>query len=170
MNQVGQFEKVSFNQFAKDMKKCFSEITNEQIKESYNSIELPKRSTKGSAGYDFKSPVEFSLRPCCTTKIPTGIRVKIDEGWFLACYPRSSLGFKYRCQLDNTVGIIDGDFYYSDGEGNIFIKMTNDSKDNSHVNINVGDKFMQGIFQPFGITYDDNAEGVRNGGIGSTGK
>lgn len=170
MNQVGRFEKVSFNQFSKDMKKCFNKITDTQIKESYDSIKLPVRSTKGSAGYDFVSPISFSLKPCCTIKIPTGIKVKIDDGWFLACYPRSSLGFKYRCQLDNTVGIIDSDFYYSDGEGNIFIKMTNDCKQNKNIEIKQGDKFMQGIFQSFGITYDDNADGIRNGGFGSTGK
>ena len=50
--------------------------------------------------------------------------------WVLKCYPRSGLGFKYRLQLNNTVGIIDSDYFYSDNEGHIFAKLTNDSNEN----------------------------------------
>ena len=50
--------------------------------------------------------------------------------WVLKCYPRSGLGFKYRLQLNNTVGIIDSDYFYSDNEGHIFSKITNDSNEN----------------------------------------
>ena len=96
--------------------------------------------------------------------------MKIDEGWVLSLYPRSGLGFKYRLQLDNTVGIIDGDYYYSDNEGHIFAKITNDSRNEKTVEIPAGTGFMQGIFTEFGITVDDEADGVRNGGFGSTTK
>lgn len=92
----------------------------------------------------------------------------MEEGWVLKVYPRSGLGFKYRLQLDNTVGVIDGDYYYSDNEGHIFLKMTNDGKERT-LTVNVWDRVAQGIFVPYGITYDDNATGVRNGGFGSTG-
>ena len=109
------------------------------------------------------------MKPGETVKVPTGIRCKIDEGWVLKCYPRSGLGFKYRLQLDNTVGIIDSDYYNSDNEGHIFIKVTNDSK-RPWKNLNVlrGDGFAQGIFVEYGITVDDETAGVRNGGFGST--
>ena len=92
----------------------------------------------------------------------------MEEGWVLKLYPRSGLGFKYRLQLNNTVGIIDSDYFNSDNEGHIMAKITNDSKENKVLQLKAGDGFMQGIFVQFGITVDDEAEGVRNGGFGST--
>ena len=103
-------------------------------------------------------------------KIPTGIRAYIEDGWVLKIYPRSGLGFKYRLQLNNTVGIIDSDYYNSDNEGHIFIKITNDSKEGKTVSIKKGEAFAQGIFLEYGITYDDDTEEIRNGGFGSTTK
>ena len=76
-------------------------ITVEEIQNFYNNIELPKRATIGSAGYDFKIPFEIKLNKDETFKIPTGVRVIIDSSWVLLLFPRSSLGFKYRMQLDN---------------------------------------------------------------------
>lgn len=92
----------------------------------------------------------------------------MDEGWVLKVYPRSGLGFKYRLQMNNTVGIIDSDYYYSDNEGHIFIKMTNDSNEGKTVEVSQGSGFAQGIFLEYGITVDDDTEGIRNGGFGST--
>lgn len=77
----------------------------------------------------------FSLAPGETIKIPTGIRVQMETGWVLQCYPRSGLGFKYRLQLNNTVGIIDSDYYFSDNEGHIFAKLTNDGKEQKTVEV-----------------------------------
>ena len=68
-------------------------------------------------------------------KVPTGIRAEMEEGWVLKCYPRSGLGFKFRLQLNNTVGIIDSDYFYSDNEGHIFAKLTNDSKEGKTVSL-----------------------------------
>lgn len=90
----------------------------------------------------------------------------MSEGWVLSIYPRSGLGFKYQAGLANTVGIIDSDFVYSDNEGHIFIKMVN--RGNDTFTVKAGDGFAQGIFTEFGITEDDAANGVRNGGFGST--
>ena len=134
----------------------------------YEDIKLPCRATSGSAGYDFFAPYDITLRPNETAKIPTGIRVRIDDGWVLSIYPRSGLGFKYRLQLNNTVGIIDSDYYRSDNEGHIFIKITNDTNEGKTVEIPAGTAFAQGIFTEYGITVDDEATGVRNGGMGST--
>ena len=175
---VAKFEKVSFEQFKKDFLDCFpltkydktdKELENE-IREIYDAIKLPKRGTTGSAGYDFFTPVKIELIPNETVKIPTGIRCRIDNDWVLKCYPRSGLGFKYRMQLNNTVGIIDSDYYGADNEGHIMAKITNDTNENRIVEIESGKGFMQGIFVEYGITEDDDTNGVRTGGFGHTDK
>ena len=116
---------------------------------------MPERATVGSAGYDFYSPLDFVLEPGQTIKIPTGIRAKIEDGWVLMIFPRSGLGFKFRIQLNNTVGIIDSDYYGSDNEGHIFIKITNDSNEGKTLSLKKGDGFAQGVFLPYGVTSDD---------------
>ena len=103
MNRVGQFEFVSYDQF----RSAYEQFPEEEVKEYYDNLYLPTRATKGSAGYDFKSPVSFCMTPGATITIPTGIRAKIEEGWFLMCLPRSGMGFKYQVALANTAGIID---------------------------------------------------------------
>ena len=169
MNRIAKFYKVSFEQFDKDFSKLFPEFSSDEINEIYDSIILPARATQGSAGYDFHSPVSFKLKPNETINIPTGIRVKMEEGWMLAIFPRSGLGFKYRLQLNNTVGVIDSDYAYSDNEGHIFVKLTNDSNEGKSVKIEAGDAVAQGVFMPYGITVDDDATAQREGGFGSTG-
>ena len=167
MQKVAKFYKVSFEQFAVSWQDTFGKSADRVL---YDALKLPVRATAGSAGYDFFSPVTFSLAPGETIKIPTGIRAEIAEGWVLQCYPRSGLGFKYRLQLNNTVGIIDSDYYFSDNEGHIFAKLTNDTNENKTVELGKGTGFMQGIFVEYGITVDDDATAVRNGGFGSTTK
>ena len=166
--RVAEFLKVSFEQFAEGYRDSFGECDEKLIREVYDSLKLPRRATRGSAGYDFFAPIDLSLEPGETVKIPTGIRVKIATDWVLKCYPRSGLGFKYRLRLNNTVGIIDSDYYMSDNEGHIFAKITNDSKEGKSVNIPAGTGFMQGIFVEYGITVDDEVTEARNGGFGST--
>lgn len=163
MKRIAKFEKVSLNQW----RQGYSGADSDSV---YDSIALPKRATSGSAGYDFFAPFDIELKAGETVKVPTGVRVKIADGWLLSLYPRSGLGFKFRLQLDNTVGIIDSDYYFSDNEGHIFAKLTNDSKEGRTVTIAAGTGFMQGIFTEYGITEDDDADGVRNGGFGSTTK
>ena len=170
MKRIAKFHKVSLEQFMKDVKGDFPHYTEEDIKDIYESIKLPRRATRGSAGYDFYSPFSFSMEPGTTMKVPTGIRCEMQEDWVLKLYPRSGLGFKYRLQLNNTVGIIDSDYFYSDNEGHIMAKITNDSKEGKTVELTSGTGFMQGIFLEYGITEDDDAQGVRNGGFGSTTK
>ena len=166
MERIAEFQKVSFEQFAVAMKDTFGET--EELERVYDEIVLPRRATAGSAGYDFRSTVSVSLAPGETVMIPTGIRVRIDGGWALLLFPRSGLGFRYRLQLNNTVGVIDSDYYDSDNEGHIFIKMTNDSNEGKTCVIERGMAFAQGIFLPFGITADDEVNEIRNGGFGST--
>lgn len=179
LNKVARFSKVSFNQFLNDYLDTYHEADESGInmglllntvKQVYDSIKLPKRMTRQSAGYDFFSPMDVKLKPGETIKIPTGIRCEIDPDWVLMMYPRSSLGFKYRLQLDNTVGVIDSDYYTAKNEGHIFLKLTNDSKTGKIVELQTGNGIAQGIFVQYGITLNDNAEEERTGGIGSTGK
>ena len=139
--RIAKFEKVSFEQFKGGYTDAIGEASDEQIREVYDSL-----------------------------KLPTGIRAKMEDNWVLQCYPRSGLGFKFRLQLNNTVGIIDSDYYYSDNEGHIFAKITNDTNEGKTVEIPAGTGFMQGIFMEYGITVDDEVEEIRNGGFGSTTK
>ena len=170
MKRVGRFHKVSEKRFLEDWKDTFGEVQEEEVQKIYGDIRLPQRATSGSAGYDFFSPVDFTLQPGETMKIPTGIRVEMEPNWVLKCYPRSGLGFKFRLQMNNTVGIIDSDYFYSDNEGHIFAKLTNDTNEERTVALKAGTGFMQGIFVEYGITFDDDVTDIRNGGLGSTTK
>ena len=154
-----KFEKISEEQYNKDLKEVCS----------YEDIAIPTRSTKHSAGYDFKSPIDFVLNPGESKKVPTGIKASMNEDEFLAIFVRSSMGFKYNIRLCNQVGIVDSDYYNNlDNEGHIFIKIQNEGTE--ALTINKGDRFAQGIFMNFLITDDDMSFGDRTGGMGSTGK
>ena len=153
-----KFEKVSREIFERDVPNG-----------NYDELVLPKRGTKCSAGYDFYSPISFTLMPGERKVIPTGIKVCMKEKEFLAIYVRSSLGFKFDIRMCNQVGIIDADYYdNSETNGHIFVCLKNEGT--KEVTINKGDRFVQGIFTPYLITDDDCATGIRKGGIGSTGK
>ena len=160
-----RFEKISLQQFQKDF---------HQTKAQYDDIRLPERATLNSAGYDFFAPYSFSLSPGHTIKIPTGVRAILDDDKFLMVVPRSSLGFRYRLRLDNTVGIIDADYAGSTNEGHIWIQITNEGNHYSQMTpsstllIRKGDAIAQGIILPYFKVEDDNATSVRDGGIGST--
>ena len=170
MQKIAKFHKVSYEQFEDAWIDTFGDISKEDLQIIYDGVKLPKRATAGSAGYDFYTPVSLIIEPGKTVKIPTGIRVEMEENWVLKCYPRSGLGFKFRLQLNNTVGIIDSDYFYSDNEGHIFAKVTNDTNENKLIELAEGTGFMQGIFVEYGVTIDDDATETRNGGFGSTTK
>jgi dUTP pyrophosphatase len=165
MKRIARFEHVSDKQFTEGWMDTFG--TNIPVP---SLPPLPRRATAGSAGYDFFLPCPLRLVPGETAKIPTGVRCYMEEGWVLQLYPRSGLGFSYRLQLNNTVGIIDSDYYDSDNEGHIFIKITNDSNEGKILDLPSGSAFAQGLFVQFGITEDDCVDTVRNGGLGSTSK
>lgn len=169
MLKIAKFEFVSQERFIEDYCSIFGG-EEQAARQAYGKLQLPRRATSGSAGYDFFSPVSFCLAPGEQIMLPTGIRVRMQNGWVLQCFPRSGLGFKFRLQLNNTVGIIDSDYYGSDNEGHIFCKLLNDSREGKTVQLAAGQGYMQGIFLPFGIVEDDDAEALRNGGFGSTTK
>ena len=161
--RVGKFEKISLEQWHKDYGND-SEGNSDKILEEI--IKIPTRATQKSAGYDIVTPIDIDLKPGEMVKFPTGLRCKIENGWFLGIFPKSGLGFKYSLRLSNSTGIIDEDYYNSDNEGHIWAKMQNDGEKEFH--IEKGKAVCQGIFLPYGLTYDDDADGIRNGGLGST--
>ena len=164
-NFIAKFEKVSQEIFVNDDNvMCY--LSN--AKKFYDDIKLPKRATKGSAGYDFFLPYSIEIQPHKTITISTGIRCKMDSNYVLMIHPRSGLGFKYGLRLNNSVGIIDSDFYYSDNEGNIKIKLYNPSDE--IIYLLKGVAFCQGIFLPYGIAEEEEITTIRNGGLGSTSK
>ncbi len=166
MKRVAQFERVSEDNFVSACQNLGQDT--ELAKKNFSMLKLPLRATKGSAGYDFFAPFDITLAPMQSIVVPTGIRAKIETGWVLQIFPRSGLGFKYRLQLDNTVGIIDSDYYYSDNEGHIYLKITNGTLDNKIISVAKGSGLCQGIFLQYGITMDDEVTFARNGGFGST--
>lgn len=168
MQGIAEFHKVSFAQFLQDSKKTgfiTDETDPELVKVIWESIKLPERATGGSAGYDFFLPYPFAVNKNVAVTIPTGIKADIQPGWCLVLMPRSGLGFKYGFRLLNTLGLIDADYFFSDNEGHIMAKATTDV----NVCFNEGDRFIQGVFFPHGLTRTDTVTNVRNGGFGSTG-
>ena len=160
-----RFEKVSYENFAKDSAKNGFEAR----VEDYDKIVLPYRGSADSAGYDFSTPYALLLKPNSRTIVPTGIKAYMDRGEVLLITVRSSVGIKDGVVFSNTIGVIDAD--YADNaknEGDIMLALWNTS--NKTVSYNAGDRIAQGLFVKFGITEDDNATSVRTGGIGSSGK
>lgn len=162
MKRIAQFFAVSPAQFEADWQRCMPGVPMPE------EIRLPHRATSGSAGYDFYAPAGFVLAPGETILLPTGVRARIDEGWVLKLYPRSGLGFKYRLQLNNTVGIIDSDYFSAQNEGHIMLKLTNATNEGRVLEVQPGEAVAQGVFVEYGIVVDDDACGVRTGGFGST--
>ena len=163
MNRIARFMRVSRERFEVDWADAFPGDSC-----PWETLRLQERATSGSAGYDFFAPAGFELAPGRTITIPTGVRARIDEGWVLMLFPRSGLGFKYRLQLNNTVGVVDSDYFGAKNEGHIFVRLTN-AGDRS-LRVGAGEAFAQGVFLPFGLTEDDHADGLRTGGFGSTDK
>lgn len=134
----------------------------------FDQPDLPRRATSDSAGYDINTPMDIDLDPEEEMVIPTFLKCRIPEGWFLAIYPKSGLGWKFYVRIANTTGIIDGDYYNNaDNEGHIMVKIRNEG--HKHLHIPQGKGFVQAIFQPYGICRDEpRPTKIRAGGFGST--
>lgn len=154
-----KFEKISLNQFIKD-----TGLTEKE----YNEYNLPKRSTKYSAGYDFVTLTDFTINPNEIKLIPTGIKADMNDKEVLMIYIRSSLGFKFNIRMCNGTGIIDKDYYNNkDNEGHIFVKLQNEG--NTPKKFKKGENIVQGIFLNY-LTVDNEIEITKErvGGVGST--
>lgn len=155
-----KFEKISFEQFKKDIADDI---------ELYNKYELPERHSSKSAGYDIRSLTKGTIKPGESMVFRTGLKAYFEDDEVLYLIGRSSLGYKYNVCLANSVGVIDADFYNNeDNEGHFSVKLINHGTED--FNVEIGDRIVQGIFQKYLITDDDNCTKKRTGGIGSTNK
>ena len=155
-----KFEKIIFSQFKKDI--C-DDIN------LYNEYILPRRATRFSAGYDFIALDDFVIKPGEIKKIPTGIKVNMNDDEALFLFVRSSMGFKYNVRMTNQVGIIDKDYYGNpDNDGHIWVSLQNHG-DKDYV-VSKGVSFCQGIFMKYLLADDDDCLDDRISGIGSTNK
>ena len=136
-------------------------------------INLPKRTTKYSAGYDVESAEDVivpsfkkGMKP---TLVKTGIKAYMQDDEVLMLYNRSSNPKKKGLILANSVGVIDKDYYGNpDNDGHIMFAFYNIKEED--VTIKKGEAIGQGVFQKYFVTDDDVAEGKRIGGFGSTSK
>ena len=146
-------------------------ILNNGFETTSPDFNLPKRSTKHSAGYDFEcienmtiKPYKFGDQP---TFIPTGVKCKMPENEFLMLVNRSSNPKKKNLIIPNGLGIIDADYYGNpDNDGEILFAFYNFGEE--EVTIEKGYHLGQGIFIEYKLTDDDVAEDKRIGGFGST--
>lgn len=154
------FEKISFKEF----KKIFGDD-----KELYEEYLLPRRASKNSAGYDILAIKDYVIKPKEILKIPTGLKVRMQNDEVLLIVVRSSMGFKYNVRLTNQVGVIDSDYYNNiDNEGHFFVSLQNEGEKDYMVK--KGEAYAQGIFIKYLISDTDTASEIRKGGLGSTNK
>ena len=166
MTNKRKFEKVSLLNWEMSIPR--TGVSGEEWYNLHTVIKPPKRGTQLSAGYDIFAPYTFTLEPNQEEKIPTGIRAFMSDDNVLKAYPRSGHGFKYYVRLANTVGVIDADYVNSNNEGHIFVKLRNEGA--VPMTINKGEGMCQVIFEQYFLTVDDESEGIRDGGFGSTNK
>lgn len=134
-----------------------------------NEVNIPKRASKDSAGYDFEVIEETIIEPGEIKLVPTGLKILMPKNEVLLVFPRSSLGMKRGLMMSNGVGVIDADYYYSENEGHIMIPLYNFT--NKSVTIKAYERVAQGVFTNFyKTTGDDDNHTVRLGGFGSSGK
>ena len=132
-------------------------------------IHLPVRKTEKSAGYDIESAADADLLPHQVTIVPTGLKAFMEKDEYLGIFIRSGISIKNGILLVNGTGIIDSDYYNNaDNEGHILIAFYNAGDTAFH--IAKGTRMAQGIFCKYLLAGDDEAAGVRTGGIGSTGE
>lgn len=146
------------------------ELVKEEFRKNGYIPSLPKRGSKGSAGYDFVSTQTFVLLPNEEIMIWSDVKACMEHDEVLKLYPRSSMGVK-GLRLKNTVGIIDSTYYSNpSNDGNIGFKLVNDGNDT--IVVKEGERIIQGVFQKY-LTIDGDSDDEledRIGGYGSTGK
>lgn len=131
-----RFEKISYKQFKKDVG---------DDKKLYDEYQLPKRETEKAAAYDFSALSDYVIKPGEIKKIPTGIKVQMEDDDVLLLIVRSGMGFKWNVRMCNQVGVIDADYYdNSDNEGHIWIKLENEG--NEEYIVKKGEGIIQGMF------------------------
>lgn len=135
-------------------------------------INLPVRKTKNAAGYDVEAAEDIIIptyqpgkKP---TLIPTGLKAYCAPDEWIMLVNRSS-GPKKGFVMANSIGVIDADYYGNiDNDGHFYFQYWNFQ--DHDIEIKKGDVIGQVIFQKYLLIDDDNANGIRTGGFGSTDK
>ena len=149
------------------MKRGFEVISEFEEMPKGERPRLPERKTSGSAGYDFYAMEDILIPAGDYVWIRTGIKAYMPPDEFLALYMRSSMGIKNSLRLVNCTAVIDSDYYNNPyNEGEIIAVVKNEGR--QAYLLHKGERFMQGVFHKFYVADNDNAGGVRTGGIGST--
>lgn len=148
------FEKISFEQFKKDVKDDIN---------LYNEYLLPQRDSDSTAGYDIYLLEDLHILPNEIKKLPTGIKAHFQKDEVMFLIVRSSTGFKYNIRLCNQVGVIDADYYNNkENEGHIWVKIQNES--DKEVFISKGQSIVQAIFLKYLTTDSDGNINIARGG------
>ena len=138
-----------------------------------SNINLPIRKTKYSAGYDIEAAEDIIVpsfkKGSNPTLIKTGLKAYMQDDEYLMLCNRSSNPKKKGLILANSVGIVDKDYYENtDNDGHIMFAFYNIKEED--IEIKKGEAIGQAIFQKYLVVDNDNAEGERSGGFGSTNK
>ena len=132
------------------------------------NINQPQRKTSESAGYDIECGESVTIQPGEVRLVATGVKAFMNYDEYLAIHIRSSIAIKRHLMLANCTGIIDSDYYNNEeNEGHILIGLYNLGSE--AVSLDKGERVAQGIFSKYLLTNEDDAQGIRKGGIGSTG-
>ena len=136
-------------------------------------INLPVRKTKHAAGYDVEAAEDVVIPPfkpgMKPTLVKTGLKAYCEPDEFYMLCNRSSNPGKRGLVLANSVGIIDSDYYENEDNDGHFMYAYYNFFDHD-VEIKKGDVVGQAIFMKYLTVDNDNAEGIRKGGFGSTDK
>ena len=137
------------------------------------SINLPERKTKYSAGYDVEAAEDCVIPAFKLGQVPTlvktGIKAYMESDEVLILANRSSNPGKKGLILANSIGVVDSDYYENpDNDGHIMYAFFNFKAED--VEIKKGERIGQAIFQKYLVTDNDIAQGERTGGFGSTNK
>lgn len=135
-------------------------------------IHLPVRKTKNAVGYDVEAAENITIPPFKLggkpTLIPTGLKAYcMDDEWYMLA--NRSSGPKKGLVMCNSIGIIDADYYENEtNDGHFYFQYYNIL--DHDIEIKKGDVIGQVIFQKYLLVDNDEADGVRTGGFGTTDK
>ena len=158
-----KFEKISLEEYTNYFKMICPQgydINEEKVAEGYDNIMLPVRSTAGTAGYTFFTPVDIKLsrydRSFVT--VPTGIKLVTNRNDIaLLVYPDVSFAFTNKLELSETVSVVNADSHKGDFEGHIVVRVRADEE----TFIPAGTPFLTGVLINTLQVDDDNCQTIR---------
>lgn len=131
------------------------------------AVALPARESSGAAGFDLAASADVTIAPGTIALVPTGLIIKVPDGWCLGVFARSSTPLKRGLMVANGVGVIDSDYCGPDDE--VKIQVLNFTQ--AAVHVKRGDRIAQGIFLKYAPPEWEEGppSETTRGGFGSTG-